>query len=53
MSDEKDFFIGYGAVPDKDKRFLLKAVRWRALGNRNACNLKGTDWISPLPCALG
>ncbi|MEP1231443.1 MAG: hypothetical protein ABJG88_12270 [Litorimonas sp.] len=26
MSDEKDFFVGYGALPNKDKRFILKAV---------------------------
>jgi len=32
MSDENDFYVGYGALPKKDRRFLLKAVPVGLLG---------------------
>lgn len=46
MSDETDFFVGYGAVPDKDKRFLLKAVTAGLIGLAGAGALLGASAAS-------
>jgi len=46
MSDENDFFVGYGAVPDKDKRFLLKAVPAGLIGLAGGGALLGTSAAS-------
>lgn len=32
MSEDKDFFVGYGTLPNKDRRFLLKTVPAGLLG---------------------
>jgi len=41
MSDDEDFYVGYGALPDKDRRFLLKAVPTGLLGLAGAGALIG------------
>lgn len=46
MSDEKDFFVGYGAVPDKDRRFLLKSVPVGLVGLAGAGALLGVTAAS-------
>jgi len=60
MSDEKDFFVGYGAVPDKDKRFLLKAVPAGLIGlagcgvllGASAASSGGGRWETGTPVTL-
>ena len=42
MSDEKDFFVGYGALPDKDRRFILKAIPAGLIGIGGAAAFIGT-----------
>ncbi len=42
MSDEKDFFVGYGSLPDKDRRFILKAVPAGLIGIGGAAAFIGT-----------
>lgn len=60
MSDETDFFVGYGAVPDKDKRFLLKAVPAGLIGlagggallGASAASSGGGRWETGTPVTL-
>ena len=42
MSDEKDFFVGYGDLPDKDRRFILKAVPAGLIGIGGSAAFIGT-----------
>lgn len=42
MSNEDDFYVGYGAMPKKDRRFLLKAVPAGLLGLAGAGAFIGT-----------
>lgn len=42
MSNEDDFYVGYGAMPKKDRRFLLKAVPLGLLGLGGAGAFIGT-----------
>ncbi|MGJ8559182.1 MAG: hypothetical protein ACSHX3_03000 [Litorimonas sp.] len=46
MSDDNDFFVGYGAVPNKDRRFLLKAVPAGLVGLAGAGALLGVTAAS-------
>lgn len=60
MSDVTDFFVGYGAVPDKDKRFLLKAVPAGLIGMAgggallgvSAASSGGGRWETGMPVTL-
>jgi hypothetical protein len=60
MSDEKDFYLGYGSVPDKDKRFLLKAVPAGLIGlagggallGASAASSGGGRWETGTPVTL-
>lgn len=60
MSDEQDFYVGYGAVPDKDKRFLLKAIPAGLLGlagtgaflGGRAASAGGGRWETGTPVTL-
>lgn len=60
MSDDTDFFVGYGAVPDKDKRFLLKAVPVGLIGlaaggallGASAASSGGGRWETGTPVTL-
>ncbi|MEP6342437.1 MAG: hypothetical protein ABJ275_03905 [Maricaulaceae bacterium] len=42
MSNEDDFYVGYGAMPNKDRRFLLKALPLGLLGLSGAGAFIGT-----------
>ena len=42
MSNEDDFYVGYGPLPKKDRRFLLKAVPAGLLGIAGAGAFIGT-----------
>ena len=42
MTDNSDFYVGYGALPKKDRRFLLKAVPAGLLGIAGAGAFIGT-----------
>jgi len=46
MNDEDDFFVGYGALPDKDRRFLLKAIPAGLLGLAGVGGFLGTRALS-------
>jgi hypothetical protein len=60
MSEEKDFYVGYGAVPDKDRRFLLRAVPAGLLGiagagafiGSRAASAGGGRWETGTPVTL-
>ena len=42
MSEENDFYVGYGAMPDRDRRFILKAVPAGLIGIGGAAAFIGT-----------
>ena len=42
MNNEDDFYVGYGAMPQKDRRFLLKTVPFGLLGLAGAGAFIGT-----------
>ena len=42
MNNEDDFYVGYGAMPQKDRRFLLKTVPFGLLGLTGAGAFIGT-----------
>lgn len=46
MSEENDFYVGYGALPKKDRRFLLKTVPAGLLGLAGAGAFIGTQAAS-------
>ncbi|MEP3890352.1 MAG: hypothetical protein ABJN69_07775 [Hellea sp.] len=46
MSNEDDFYVGYGPLPNKDRRFLLKAVPAGLLGIAGAGAFVGTRGAS-------
>ena len=60
MSDEKDFFVGYGDLPDKDRRFILKAVPAGLIGiggtaafiGTRAASEGGGKWETGTPVTL-
>lgn len=60
MSNEKDFFVGYGSLPDKDRRFLLKAVPAGLIGiggsaafmGMRAASAGGGKWETGTPVTL-
>lgn len=60
MSDENEFYLGYGDVPDKDKRFLLKAVPAGLIGlagggallGARAATAGGGRWETGTPVKL-
>jgi len=60
MSEQKDFFVGYGDLPDKDRRFLLKSVPLGLIGlagagaalGASAPSAGGGRWETGTPVTL-